>query len=80
MSVVPAVQGKGVAGLLLFALESFARDHGYSSIVLTTTSAQIPAVYLYTRHGYTQVGAHFKDPLHVVQELEFSKNLKEKSS
>ena len=55
MYVRPAHRRRGYARRMLFALEEWARDRGYTRIVLETGSAQPEAIALYTSAGYQPV-------------------------
>ncbi|MEA5536240.1 GNAT family N-acetyltransferase [Crocosphaera sp. XPORK-15E] len=52
MYVEPAARRKGVASLLLNALEQQARQRQYHLICLETGKFQEPAMELYQKHGY----------------------------
>ena len=54
-------RGCGVASALIAAGESWAIDHGYREIVLTTSSFQPAALTLYARRGYREV-PHLRQP------------------
>jgi GNAT superfamily N-acetyltransferase len=56
MAVVPEARGKGVGDLLLSQVESFAREHGYKRLFLSTTPFLARAIRLYERWGFTQTG------------------------
>jgi GNAT superfamily N-acetyltransferase len=60
MFVVPEARGRGIAQLLLDALEDAARDLGYSVARLDTGPKQPHAQRLYERSGYREV-ADFND-------------------
>jgi GNAT superfamily N-acetyltransferase len=55
MYVVPAMRGQGVARVLLHALESKARELGYTIARLDTGPKQLSARGLYESEGYEQV-------------------------
>jgi GNAT superfamily N-acetyltransferase len=55
MYVVPEARRRGVAQVLLGALEAQARRLGYRAIVLETGSRQPEAVALYEAHGYSRI-------------------------
>lgn len=55
MYVVPERRGTGVADALLAALESAARERGWSRLVLETGEAQVAAIRLYERSGYVPI-------------------------
>jgi GNAT superfamily N-acetyltransferase len=55
MYVVPDARGRGVARVLLGALEAQARRLGYRTIVLETGTGQPEAIALYETHGYERI-------------------------
>lgn len=55
MYVVPEARRRGVAQVLLGALEAQARRLGYRAIVLETGLRQPEAVTLYEAHGYSRI-------------------------
>ena len=55
MYTSPENRGKGLAKLVLHALENWAKDLGYRSCVLETGKRQPEAIALYTSQGYTLV-------------------------
>ena len=52
MAVVPAARGHGVGELLLRHVESFAAEHGYARLVLSTTPFLNSAIRLYENFGF----------------------------
>ena len=52
MSVDPLYHGSGVAGMLIATIESWAIQHQYRKINLTTLDGMIPAIKFYTKQGY----------------------------
>ena len=52
MSVDRDHRGLGVAGALLRRVEAAAAELGLARVKFNTSSAQEPAVALYTKHGY----------------------------
>lgn len=54
MYVLPQARGKGYSKQVLQSLESWAKDLGFSRIVLETGKRQVPAVNLYRNMGYNQ--------------------------
>jgi GNAT superfamily N-acetyltransferase len=63
MYVVPAARRRGVARLLLGALEGAARDRGYRLVRLDTGPRQANAVALYASAGYAEIGNYNANPL-----------------
>jgi len=55
MYVVPSSRGSGVASALLRALESAARDRGWTTLRLETGTAQPDAIRFYEREGYREI-------------------------
>jgi GNAT superfamily N-acetyltransferase len=55
MYVTPASRGSGVATGLLRALESAARDRGWTTLRLETGPAQPDAIRFYEREGYREI-------------------------
>ena len=51
-------RGRGVASLVLGALEAWARELGYRAIVLETGTLQTAAIALYERHGYLHIAKY----------------------
>ncbi len=62
MYVVPAARGRGVARLLLGALEDAARSHGYKAARLDTGPHQPHAQRMYERAGYVRVADFNANP------------------
>jgi GNAT superfamily N-acetyltransferase len=62
MFVVPQARGRGVAQLLLDALEDAAQGLGYAAARLDTGPAQPHAQRLYERAGYRSVGDFNANP------------------
>jgi putative acetyltransferase len=52
MYVKPSERKQGVASSILSELEVWAREDGFSSIILETASKQLEAIALYERAGY----------------------------
>jgi GNAT superfamily N-acetyltransferase len=63
MYVVPAARRRGVARLLLAALEGAARDRGYRLVRLDTGPRQPHAAALYASAGYVEIGNYNANPL-----------------
>jgi len=55
MFVSEAARGLGVAGLLIAALEQYARSTGLTVIQLETGPKQPAAISLYEKHGYQHI-------------------------
>ena len=63
MYVVPAARRRGLARVLLGALEEAARRRGYRIVRLDTGPLQPHAVALYASAGYTEIGNFNANPL-----------------
>lgn len=63
MYVVPDQRGRGVARVLLAALEDLARDLGYARVRLDTGSEQPHARRLYESAGYSELDDYNANPL-----------------
>src|SRR4051794_32231869 len=63
MYVVPAARGRGLARVLLAALEDAARNLGYSTVRLDTGPQQPHAQALYESAGYRPVGNFNANPV-----------------
>jgi GNAT superfamily N-acetyltransferase len=63
MYVVPSARGRGVARLLLAALEDAARDLGYTIVRLDTGPRQPHAQAIYEAAGYRPIGNFNANPL-----------------
>lgn len=55
MYVTPDARGSGAATLVLTTLEEWARDRGWTRLLLETGDRQTAAVRFYTRAGYARV-------------------------
>lgn len=55
MYVSPENRGKGIARLLLGALEAWAKELGYGKCILETGKKQPEAIALYEKSGYVRV-------------------------
>ena len=62
MFVVPSARGRGVAGLLLVALEDAARSLGYTTARLDTGAKQPWAERMYRDAGYRDIGNFNENP------------------
>ena len=69
MSVSPVCRRMGIARKLLDALLKHAKDQQYKKIVLTTTSAQIPAIRLYKKYGFKLIEV-FPYPQRILADLQ----------
>ena len=56
MRVAPEWQRRGIGSRLIETVVAWARDSGYRSVLLETTVEQEPAVALYRRHGFAEIG------------------------
>ena len=70
MSVSTTCRKMGIARKLLDQLIKHARAEGLEKIVLTTTSAQKPAIGLYKKYGFKHVEV-FSYPQKILKDLEF---------
>lgn len=59
LSVSSEHRGQGIAKALVRTVLQFARDQGYSEVVLTTSSLQHSALALYQGIGFQKTGEHF---------------------
>jgi len=66
MRVRPALQGQGFGQALLSALEHRARDLGYRTLHLDTTTRQEAARHLYVKNGYHEVRRSAWQGLHMI--------------
>jgi putative acetyltransferase len=62
MYVLPALQGKGIGGQILAAIEAHALEQGAATLVLETGIEQPDACALYRKYGFTQRGAYLDYP------------------
>ena len=56
MWVAPEARGQGVGAALVAAVEGWARGKGYVRMGLGVTSTNEPAIRLYTRMGFIDLG------------------------
>jgi GNAT superfamily N-acetyltransferase len=63
MYIVPAARGRGLARVLLRALEDAARDLGYTTVRLDTGPRQPHAQALYESAGYRAIGNFNANPV-----------------
>ena len=71
MSVSPACRRMGIARKLLDELLKHAKEQQLEKLVLTTTSAQTPAIRLYKKYGFKLV-AVFPYPQKLLADLQYS--------
>lgn len=57
-----AYRGCGAAGALVRALFAFARERGYTHVLLDTLPFMGPAIAMYERLGFRHVGAYYPSP------------------
>jgi GNAT superfamily N-acetyltransferase len=65
MFVLPEYRGRGISRLVLEALESHARVHGWTTLKLETGTLQAAAIALYESAGYRAIepwGAYAESP------------------
>jgi GNAT superfamily N-acetyltransferase len=55
MFVIPDARGRGIAGQVLDALERWAYELGFQTMVLETGTKNIEAIALYQRRGYAPI-------------------------
>jgi GNAT superfamily N-acetyltransferase len=67
MRVHPDIQRRGLGKQMLSALERRATELGFRTLTLETTVQQVPAIQLYTRSGYKEVGRSWKASFEVVE-------------
>lgn len=70
MSVSTTCRKMGIARKLLDQLIEHAREEGLEKIVLTTTSAQGPAIGLYKKYGFKRMDV-FPYPQKILKDLEY---------
>ena len=70
MWVAPEARGQGLGRRLLEAVEGWAREAGYGLIGLGVTTTNLPAIRLYERSGYTDLGQRL--PLRDDSDLEYA--------
>lgn len=56
MRIAPEWQRRGIGSGLVATVVAWARESGYRSVILETTVEQAPAVALYRRHGFAEIG------------------------
>lgn len=71
MSVSPVCRRMGIARKLLDELLQHAKKQGFEKIVLTTTSAQTPAIRLYKKYGF-KLMAVFPYPQKILADLQYT--------
>ena len=72
MSVASEARRQGIGQRLLETVEHFCREQGYQRITLTTVTQLQPAIAMYRKFGFQQVGEEIYGNMTV---LHFSKNL-----
>ena len=63
LNVLPEFQGQGCAARLIEAAVGEAKDRGLSRLAVATSNDDLPALYLYQRHGFTITGARLGEIL-----------------
>ena len=71
MSVSPVCRRMGIARKLLDELLKYTKDKQFEKVELITTSAQIPAIRLYTKYGF-KLKTVFPYHLRVLGDLQYS--------
>lgn len=56
MAILPAARGCGIGKLLLGQIESYASEHGFKRLFLSTTPFLNRAIQLYERYGFKRSG------------------------
>ena len=56
MRIAPEWQRRGIGSGLVETVVEWAGESGYRSVILETTEQQEPAVALYRRHGFAEIG------------------------
>lgn len=56
LTVDPELQGSGIGKLLLQSSEVYARERGFTSIIMTVISVRSELINWYKRHGYLETG------------------------
>jgi putative acetyltransferase len=62
MYVLPRLQGRGIGGQILDAIERHGLDQGAGTLVLETGAEQPDALALYRKYGFTERGAYIGYP------------------
>ena len=75
MYVVPSARSRGIASLVLSALEQWAKELSYNRCVLETGTRQPEAIALYSKNGYERI-ANYGQYAGVANSLCFEKRLK----
>ena len=71
MSVSPVCRRMGIARKLLDELLKHAKEHKFEKVVLTTTSAQTPAIRLYKKYGFKLLDV-FPYPQKILTDLHYT--------
>lgn len=66
MRVAPEMQRRGYGRAMLLRLEQRARELGYSTLHLDTTTRQTAAQAMYRRHGFVEVGRDRHGPFDLI--------------
>lgn len=56
MRIAPEWQRQGIGSALVETVVDWAREAGFRAVILETTVQQEPAVALYRRHGFAEIG------------------------
>jgi ribosomal protein S18 acetylase RimI-like enzyme len=75
MYVDNTLRRQGIASKLIYTAEQFAKEHGYSEMILHTSSLQWAAHKLYERNGYTQYHIKPASPIAPVSIYSYKKQL-----
>lgn len=59
MYTTDAARGRGLAGLVLQELETWASELGATRLILETGVRQTPAIRLYTKHGFRRMAENY---------------------
>jgi len=74
MFVLPESRGKGVASAILIALENWAREEGYTSCILDTSSRLEHAIALYKKFDF-QITPNYGQYIGVMSSVCMRKNI-----
>jgi GNAT superfamily N-acetyltransferase len=75
MFTEPMYRGRGMAGLVIDELESWAKESGYSKAILETSIKLESAIKLYNKKGFSRINNYgqYKDDL---SSICFMKNIR----